>query len=690
MPSFLNHKMMDCKKENVSEEKEVDIEKRNEGREEDVPEVDRKDEDESKDVGSMGSPRVSGSDQADRISVGSNTVKSEPMLYNCGYCKDVHYTAWSLIQHVQKVHGIKCYSELSSNHLFDQSLPIKSEDFLDTKPKLDSLPGYPGLGLAGLMSGAGLTSGYPPHPSLLNSLDPYYSFLQLHRSLPSPALSVPSSTLHSSLPYSSSIPDSSSSRRSPLQTSSLTLKPISSLSIPAQKSSSSHKSNYPRDSSYLHEFARNLNSHPTHPFRLDKMDMYAERLRHLSYSPKDERTPGRPSPPSPINPSISPLSLPAALTSSPSYANADRSLPEKVGLMSLRTQDLHDTKLKFDDNQEAEDLTMRRDPPTDTSNTEPKPTPDSIPSPGSKLSSDSGLEEREPKDSSSLVGELISKFGFSQIQEYQEAYRKALVESGSLKRKLEDEFFSPEKKLSPIKTEKDFLYAGTWLPSYSTSLPSYTASMTSYTGSSPLSSMRNNLTSLRDNFMKDKMMKTNRRSSLKDMNLPPLPPGVSLPLIEPSAVRALAQKGRLDAIFDPKLRKEIISKGRNDTCEYCGKVFKNCSNLTVHRRSHTGEKPYKCELCPYSCAQSSKLTRHMKTHGRQGKEALNCRLCDMPFSIASTLEKHMRKCTGVKKLKSRLTWSASLLSNTDDIYMKKESPLFSSMVEAQREVGPIS
>lgn len=83
---------------------------------------------------------------------------------------------------------------------------------------------------------------------------------------------------------------------------------------------------------------------------------------------------------------------------------------------------------------------------------------------------------------------------------------------------------------------------------------------------------------------------------------------------------------------------------RNDTCEYCGKVFKNCSNLTVHRRSHTGEKPYKCELCAYACAQSSKLTRHMKTHGRGGNEAFRCRYCSMPFSVASTLEKHMRRC----------------------------------------------
>ena len=119
---------------------------------------------------------------------------------------------------------------------------------------------------------------------------------------------------------------------------------------------------------------------------------------------------------------------------------------------------------------------------------------------------------------------------------------------------------------------------------------------------------------------------------------------------------------------------QAAMRRRNDTCEYCGKIFKNCSNLTVHRRSHTGEKPYKCQLCSYACAQSSKLTRHMRTHGRTGKDVYKCKFCDMPFSVPSTLEKHMRKC---------MENHPSMSTNASPVSLSKA-------LEAQSQVGNTS
>ena len=48
----------------------------------------------------------------------------------------------------------------------------------------------------------------------------------------------------------------------------------------------------------------------------------------------------------------------------------------------------------------------------------------------------------------------------------------------------------------------------------------------------------------------------------------------------------------ISTVPSPNPQRLIKRDRRNDTCEYCGKVFKNCSNLTVHRRSHTGSNDY--------------------------------------------------------------------------------------------------
>ena len=129
------------------------------------------------------------------------------------------------------------------------------------------------------------------------------------------------------------------------------------------------------------------------------------------------------------------------------------------------------------------------------------------------------------------------------------------------------------------------------------------------------------------------------------------------------------------------------ARRRNDTCEYCGKVFKNCSNLTVHRRSHTGEKPYRCVVCAYACAQSSKLTRHMKTHGGSGRVgqsavqsydrtirsggAYRCRFCDVPFGQLSSLDRHIRLCHSVTSDEP----AAATTPTTIDDCMPQSAPL---------------
>lgn len=51
-------------------------------------------------------------------------------------------------------------------------------------------------------------------------------------------------------------------------------------------------------------------------------------------------------------------------------------------------------------------------------------------------------------------------------------------------------------------------------------------------------------------------------------------------------------------------------------CQICGKYFGNESNLLVHLKSHSKERPFCCDVC----LKSFKYKHHLKTHVCTGKQ----------------------------------------------------------------------
>ena len=68
----------------------------------------------------------------------------------------------------------------------------------------------------------------------------------------------------------------------------------------------------------------------------------------------------------------------------------------------------------------------------------------------------------------------------------------------------------------------------------------------------------------------------------------------------------------------------------------------------VHRRSHTGDKPYQCPSCSLKFTSSGNLKTHMKLH--VGTREFACHLCDKAYPRADTLKRHILSFHENKKL----------------------------------------
>ena len=110
----------------------------------------------------------------------------------------------------------------------------------------------------------------------------------------------------------------------------------------------------------------------------------------------------------------------------------------------------------------------------------------------------------------------------------------------------------------------------------------------------------------------------------------------------------------------------------NATCRVCQKVFKK-SSLAQHMRIHSGDKPFKCNICNKQFSVKCNMTAHKWVHMGVRDRPFKCKLCERSFSRPKSLESHVRSHKNIRPFTCNECGKSFIHRNNLRLHVKEHS-----------------